>query len=136
MRINSSQKAYKILKQNMDLDVEEFRVLALNSNLEILDKKLLFRGTVDHCLVHPRDLIKFLCTANASAFIMAHSHPSNDPRPSRDDIRVTKKFVMISTMVEIPMKDHLILSKDNYFSFADSGMLQRYFQLRSLRLRP
>ncbi len=135
MRINSSQKAYKILKQNIDLEVEEFWVLALNSNLEILDKKLLFRGTVDHCLVHPRDLIRFLATANSSGFIMAHSHPSNDPRPSKDDVQVTKKFVMLSALVEIPMKDHLILAKDSYFSFADTGLLAQYFQLKSLRLR-
>lgn len=115
--------------------VEEFWVIALNSNLEIIEKKLLFRGTVDRCLIHPRDLIRFLCSQNASAFIIAHNHPSGDPRPSKEDLAVTKKLVMLAMLIEIPMKDHLILSKKGYFSFADTGILARLYQARSLRLR-
>jgi len=136
MRINSSQQAHKIFEKIMAPDAEEFWVIALNSNLEILEKKLLFRGTVDRCLIHPRDIIRFLCSQNASSFIMAHNHPSGDPRPSKEDMNVTKKIVMLSMLVEIPMKDHLILSMQSYFSFADTGLLSRFFQQRSLRLRP
>ena len=135
MQINSSQKAYKIFEKIMDLDVEEFWILALNSNLEIIEKKLLFRGTVDRCLIHPRDVIRFVCGQNATSFIMAHNHPSGDPRPSKEDLEITKKFVMLSMLMEIPVKDHLIVSKQKYFSFADSGLIARYFSQKSLRLR-
>jgi len=135
MRINSSQKAYKIFEKIFDYEVEELWVLALDSNLEIIDKKLLFRGTVDRCLIHPRDLIRFICSQNASAFIMAHNHPSGDPRPSKEDLEITKKIVMLSKLTEIPLKDHMILSKQSYFSFADTGVLARIFEMRSLRLR-
>jgi DNA repair protein RadC len=136
MRINSSQKAYKIFEKSFESEVEELWVLALNSDLEIIDKKLLFRGTVDRCLIHPRDIIRFLCSQNASAFIIAHNHPSGDPRPSKEDLEITKKIVMLSKLTEIPLKDHLILSKQSYFSFADAGILARLFEMRSLRLRP
>lgn len=135
MRIDSSSKAQKVLEKIMDPEVEEFWVLALNANLEIVDKKLLFRGTADRCLIHPRDVIRFVCSQNAIAFIMAHNHPSGDPRPSKEDILITKKFVMLSMLMEIPIKDHVILAKQEYFSFADTGLLERYYQLRSLRLR-
>ncbi len=135
MRINSSHKAYKIFEKVMDVQVEEFWAMALNSNLEILEKKLLFRGTVDRCLIHPRDIIRFLCSENATAYIIAHNHPGGDPRPSKEDLAITKKLVLLSMLVEIPMKDHLILSKNGYFSFADTGILERFSRLRSLRLR-
>lgn len=134
--MNSSHNAYKIFQKCIDYTVEEFWVAALNSNLEIIDKKLLFKGTVDRCLIHPRDMIRFLCSQNAAAFVMAHNHPSGDPRPSKQDLEVTKRFYMLSQLVEIPMKDHLILTKERYFSFADTGILARFAELKSLRLRP
>jgi DNA repair protein RadC len=125
MKIDSSQKAFAILSKHITTDVEEFWVLALNSSLEIISKKMLFRGTVDRCPFHPRDLIRFLCSQNASCFVVAHNHPSGDPRPSKDDLEITKKILMLSVLVEIPLKDHLILGKENYFSFADSGWLEK-----------
>jgi DNA repair protein RadC len=125
MKIDSSQKAFAILSKHIAIDVEEFWVLALNSSLEIINKKMLFRGTVDRCPFHPRDLIRFLCSQNASCFVIAHNHPSGDSRPSQEDLEITKKIFVLSALVEIPLKDHLILSKENYFSFADTGWLKK-----------
>lgn len=135
MQINSSQKAFICLDKAMAKDVEEFWVLALNSNLELIRKKLLFRGTVDSCLIHPRDIIRFVCAENATSFVVAHNHPSGDPRPSSEDIRITKKVFQIGQLIEVPMKDHLILCRESYFSFADHGLLKKFSNLKLLRLR-
>jgi len=136
MLINSSQKAFACLEKAIANDVEEFWVLALNSSLTLLEKKLLFRGTANSCLVHPRDLIKFVCAQNATSFVIAHNHPSGDPRPSTYDVEITKKFFHLSRLIEIPMNDHLILGKNSYYSFADKGQLAKLRTLKLLRLHP
>ena len=120
----------------MATDVEEFWIAALNSNLELIDKKLLFRGTVNSCLVHPRDIIRFTCIHNAVSFVIAHNHPSGNPRRPETDLIITKKLFQLGCLLEIPMNDHLILSSRGYFSFADAGLLLKYKMLKSMRLRP
>jgi DNA repair protein RadC len=125
MRLDSSRKVFSILQQKMSKDAEEFWALALNSELLLIDLKLLFRGTVDSCPIHARDLVRFICTQNASSFIIAHNHPSGNPRPSAEDSQITKKIFQISELIEIKLNDHLIVSTDSYFSFADSGQLQK-----------
>lgn len=135
MRVDSSLKAYTVLEKWMDTEVEEFWVLALNSDLKLIEKKLLFRGTVDRCLIHPRDVIRFLCAQNATSFVIAHNHPSGDSRPSIYDIEITKRLFYLSRLTEIQMNDHLILTKTNYYSFADNGKIEKLRKLKSLSLR-
>jgi DNA repair protein RadC len=134
MRLDSSQKVFSILQRQMSQDVEEFWVLALDSQLKLLGKALLFRGTVDSCPVHARDLIRFICLKNSSSFIIAHNHPSGNPRPSRSDVVITKRIFHISELLEIKMNDHLIMTNERYFSFADTGFLNRMTSKRLLRL--
>lgn len=136
MLINSSQKAFACLEKVVSKEVEEFWILALNSNLGLIEKKLLFRGTANACLVHPRDIIKFICCQNATSFVIAHNHPSGDPRPSSFDQQITKKVFQISRLMEIPMNDHLILGSEKYYSFADRGHLEKYGNLKLFRLFP
>lgn len=135
MRLDSSQKAFYFFQKWIDPEVEEFWIAALNSNLTLIEKKLLFRGTANSCLIHPRDIIRFICTHNATSFVIAHNHPSGDPRPSRTDVLITKRIFQLGRMIEIPMNDHVILSQDKYFSFADAGSLLRFTTMKSLSLR-
>lgn len=136
MRLDSSQKAALCFQKWIDPHVEELWIAALNSNLDIIEKKLLFRGTVNSCLIHPRDILRFISVQNSSSFLVAHNHPSGDPSPSRMDVHITKRIFHLGRLVEIPLNDHLILSKNAYFSFADSGMLAKFARLKSLSLRP
>ncbi len=119
----------------MSVDVEEVWVAALTSQLHIIEKKLVFRGTVDSCLFHPREIVRFLCLCNASSFVMAHNHPSGNPKPSTSDIKLTKKIFELSKLIEIPLNDHLIIAGSKYFSFADSGALYRFELAKLSRLR-
>jgi DNA repair protein RadC len=107
----------------MAMDVEEFWCLALASNLNLIDLKLIFRGTVDFCTIHPRDIFRYACVTNASKLIIAHNHPSGDTDPSLNDLEITNRLVTISKLIEIPIVDHLILTKKNYSSLAEKGYM-------------
>lgn len=126
MRINSSLKAAAIFQKSVSDEVEEFWVAALNSQLVLIEMRLLFRGTADQCPVYPRDLIRFVCQKNASSFIICHNHPSGDCRPSPADTKITKQIFKISQLIEIPLQDHIILGKSEHYSFADRQMLKKW----------
>ena len=121
MFITSSRLAYSYLSDKFTPDAEEFWVLALTSNKRLNAGRCLFRGTVDSCLVHPRDIFRFACLTNASSLIIAHNHPSLDPNPSLEDIRLTIQIFKAGRILQIPVIDHLIVTEVNYKSFADEG---------------
>lgn len=98
--------------------------MSLDSGLGVLQSKLLFRGTVDHCLVHPRDVFRFALLSNASFLVVAHSHPHGVITPSREDLKVTVQLKKISSLLKIPLLDHLVVNKTEYFSFAEKVWLQ------------
>lgn len=119
MWITSSQKAYELLKDEISREVEEFWALALASNKAVIARRCLFRGTVDACLVHPRDIFRFGCLHNASSLLVAHNHPSQELLPSRADVVLTRKIVALGKMMQIPVIDHLIIGHQGYRSFLD-----------------
>ncbi len=123
MKISSSQLAYSILKKHMIQDVEELWCLALGPGLQLLTLQMIFRGTVDSCTVHPRDIFRFACTANASQLIIAHNHPSGDRNPSAHDLEFTHRLIQVGQDIEIPVIDHLILTRKNYLSLAEAGYI-------------
>jgi DNA repair protein RadC len=123
MHIDSSFKAYQLLKSHIAMVQEEVWLLCLDSELKVLGVDMLFRGTVDSCVLHPRDLIRQLCIRNASSFILAHNHPSGNPSPSRQDLVVTRRINKISKLLEIHFQDHLIITNETYVSLADRKIL-------------
>lgn len=101
---------------------EEVHVVGLNAHRIPIATKLIFRGTVDFCLFHPRDVFRFLLEINATSFIIAHNHPSEDPTPSFPDILLTKKLFKASELLQIEMIDHLILTQNQYSSLKTMGV--------------
>lgn len=118
MQILTAEHAHEALRSLIDSDVEEFWALALGPSKVLLQSKMIFRGTVDSCLVHPRDIFRFACLMNASSLIVAHNHPSGDTRPSTQDIVFTKQLIRASKILEIPILDHLIVSNQGFTSLA------------------
>lgn len=119
----SAKQVYSFISLRISFEQEEFWVLALNSSLEIIDAKCLFRGTVDHCLIHPRDIFRYGFKMNSSRLILCHSHPSGQSQPSKEDLDITAEIIAASKILKLPIEDHLIAAKRNYFSFRENGLI-------------
>ena len=119
--ITTAFAAFQAIECRIRPDVEEFWALALGPTKTLLRSEMLFRGTVDSCLVHPRDVFRFACRHNASSLIVAHNHPSGDSEPSEQDLLITRKLIRASKLFEIPLLDHLIITHGSFSSFAVKG---------------
>jgi DNA repair protein RadC len=121
VEITTASKAFETLRDKVSTDVEEFWALALGPKKTILAARMIFRGTVDSCLVHPRDIFRFACLENASSLLVAHNHPSGDLLPSHEDLRFTRQLLRAAEVMEIPVVDHLILTTTTYTSLRSDG---------------
>lgn len=120
-KIVSSKSVYEIMKYHLtDKKQECFYCLYLNNKNQILERKLLFMGTVNRSIVHPREVFKYAYLSSASSIICVHNHPSNDVRPSLEDINFTKALIEIGKIQTIPILDHVIIGNDCYYSMADN----------------
>lgn len=98
------------------LSNEQFLVVCLNTKNVIIKYKVMFIGTVDVTVVHPRDIFKFAIENNATRVICAHNHPSGDITPSKQDIDITKIIKNTGEMIGIPLLDHVIVSNSQVYS--------------------
>ena len=89
----------------------------------VIKDKLLFIGTVNHSLIHPRDIFKEAYNLNAAFIICVHNHPSGDVNPSKDDIAVTNRLKEIGNLMGIKLLDHVIVSETKYYSFLENGRI-------------
>ena len=121
LEITTAERAVTAIKDLVSTDVEEFWALALGPKKNLIASTMLFRGTVDSCSVHPRDIFRFGCETNASSLLVAHNHPSGDLIPSMEDLRFTRQLVNAAALMEIPIVDHLILTTDGYASLRSEG---------------
>ena len=91
--------------------------LYFDNKQRLIEKKLLFIGTVNQSVVHPREIFKEAYRLSASSIICIHNHPSNDTTPSKQDIIFTENLFKIGAIQGIPILDHIIVSENKYFSF-------------------
>ena len=123
----STRAAREWLILNMaGLEREEFRVLYLNNQNQLIAGETLFTGTINRTEVHPREVIKRALYHNAAAVVLAHNHPSGEVTPSKADRLITERLVQALGLVDIRVPDHLIVGGNQVFSFAEHGLLQRY----------
>ena len=88
----------------------------------IIKDKLLFKGTINQSLVHPREVFKEAYLLSATSIICIHNHPSGNVNPSNNDIIITKQLKEVGKLLGINVLDHLIIGKDTYYSFNDNGL--------------
>lgn len=103
---------------------EVFLCLYLDSRLHLIECQELFRGSLSHTAVYPREILKEALARNASALIVAHNHPSGNPLPSIADQELTKTLSKALQLVDIPLLDHCIVSDSGFFSFSDAGLMK------------
>ncbi len=120
----STRAAREWLILNMaGLEREEFRVLYLNNQNQLIAGETLFTGTINRTEVHPREVIKRALHHNAAAVVLAHNHPSGEVTPSKADRLITERLVQALGLVDIRVPDHLIVGGSQVFSFAEHGLL-------------
>ena len=106
-----------------DLPVEEFHLLALDSQSRVLREVLVTRGLLNSSLVHPREVFRPAIAEAAAGIIVVHNHPSGDPTPSAEDRAVTRQLVAAGQLLDLPLYDHVIIAGDRFTSFAATGLL-------------
>jgi DNA repair protein RadC len=123
-KIECSNDSFQAIMPNLlDSHYEEFWLLLLNRQNQIIKKVQVSKGTVSGTVVDARLVFKPAIEHLASSIILIHNHPSGNIKPSESDKNITKKLVEISKLFDIPILDHIIFANDNYFSFADEGIL-------------
>ncbi len=98
-------------EENRAHDVECFRVLLLNTRRRLIRVEQISQGTLDTILVSPREVFKAAISANASAIVLLHNHPSGDPTPSEADIKVTRDLIRAGQLLKIEVLDHVVLGR-------------------------
>jgi len=106
-----------------DLQVEEFHLLALDSQSQVLREVLVTRGLLNSSLVHPREVFRAAIAEAAAGIIVVHNHPSGDPTPSAEDRAVTQQLSAAGRLLDLPLYDHVIIAGDRFVSFACAGLL-------------
>ena len=96
---------------------EYFYCLYLDNRNKLIERKLLFMGTINKSIVHPREIFKEAYLTSSSKIICMHNHPSGDIKPSIEDINLTKSLVTIGKLQGIEVIDHLIIGDNDYYSF-------------------
>lgn len=122
--IDTPKKAYLLIKDEMQhLTQENLVCLYLNTKSELIAKKLITIGTLSQTIINPRDIFKWAFKLSALAIIIIHNHPSGNPLPSEPDILMTRKIVEAARTVDLLIVDHIIVGKNQYFSFQENKML-------------
>lgn len=106
------------------LQVEEFRVIFLNSKLQIIKEEAMQRGTVNNVAVHPREVVKAALEYGAVAVVLFHNHPGGKAAPSAYDREVTNEIVKALLPLKIKVYDHLIITREDFYSFRLNGLIQ------------
>lgn len=107
--------------QMRHLDREHFRAALLNTRHEVLDIVTIAVGGLDSAPIHPREVFKEAIRRSAAAVILIHNHPSGNPEPSRDDLRITGRLVEAGRVVGIDVLDHLIIGDGHFISLRERG---------------
>ena len=124
VRIREPEDVARLFQARLrDLQVEEFHLLALDSQSQVLREVLVTRGLLNSSLVHPREVFRAAIAEAAAGIIVVHNHPSGDPTPSAEDRAVTQQLAAAGRLLDLPLYDHVIIAGDRFVSFATAGLL-------------
>ncbi|WP_412985627.1 JAB domain-containing protein [Pontimicrobium sp. IMCC45349] len=128
IKITNSQESFNIILDCWNKDIielqEEFKVLLLNRSNHVLGIYSLSKGGVSGTVVDAKLLFSVALKCNASSIIIVHNHPSGNLNPSTTDKKITNKIKKAGQYLDIVLLDHLIISKDGYYSFSDNGLIK------------
>ncbi len=117
--IHTPDDVYHYLGEMYKLKKEEFRALYLNTRNQLIHDEVISIGTLNANLVHPREVLKPALEYSAAGLIVAHNHPSGDPEPSPEDLKITRQIYDASKIMAIEMLDHIIVGKNSFVSLRE-----------------
>lgn len=120
-RLASAKIVYEELRKKIgNLKKENFVVVSLDTRNRIIAVDTVFVGTLNSSLIHPREIFETAIRRHAAGIVVAHNHPSGDPEPSDEDIKVTRHLTEAGRMMGIELLDHLVIGRDKFFTFRDN----------------
>lgn len=125
----SSKVVFDYLFHSMrDLKREVFKVLFLDRKNQLLADEDVFLGSLTGSAVYPREIMTSALEHKAAALVFVHNHPSGDPAPSPEDRRLTRDLLWAARLLLIQVLDHIIVGNNRYYSFADEGLIKRFYE--------
>lgn len=119
--INTALDVYHLLSTSLrDLEQEHFISIYLNTKSEMIKKEIIFKGTINQTLIHPREILRNAIKLSASHILFVHNHPTGDSTPSKADLVSTKQLKEASTLVGIHVVDHIIIGKNEFYSIMEN----------------
>ncbi|MCK9293117.1 MAG: DNA repair protein RadC [archaeon] len=123
LKIYSPKQVYDIIKYDLEEKTQEHLIAVYLKGNKIVSKKLINIGTDDQTLISAKEIVKTGIQENAQAIIIAHNHPSDINQPSHQDKVTTRELEKSLKLLDIKLLDHLIITKDKYFSFKENNLL-------------
>ena len=123
-KIESPKDVFELLKNDLgDKKKEHFKILSLDSRNKLISIDDVSIGTINANLVHPREVFKTAIQHLAVSIVIVHNHPSGNPEPSKDDLEITKRITEAGKLIGVNVLDHIIIAKDQFFSFKDKKLI-------------
>ena len=126
-QVNTSQEVHRVLESNWNYEtiefIEEFKIILLNRNNRVLAIVPISIGGTAGTVADPKVIFVSALKCNAASIILVHNHPSGNLKPSHADIELTKRLKSAGQFLDLPVIEHIILTKEGYLSFADEGLL-------------
>lgn len=122
---SSPSDVFEMCKDMQNMAQESFQVITLNAKNKVIDRHMITLGLVNSSLVHPREVFHRCISDCATSFVMVHNHPSGDPSPSAEDLKITRQLIEAGKILDIKPMDHMIIGRENipFMSMRESGML-------------
>ena len=126
-KVSSSEEASKILRDSWDDSkieyIETFKVMLLDRSNKVLGILEASRGGISGTVADPKVIFGAALKASASSILLCHNHPSGNRYPSENDRKMTRKMRAAGELLDLPVLDHIIITSEEYYSFADEGFL-------------
>ena len=124
IKIDNCEKVFMYYNDLLKNETQEyFYCLYLDNNNKVIKNKMLFKGTLNYSTVHPREIFKEAYLVGATSIICIHNHPTGNIEPSKNDIELTNNLIKVGNILGVKISDHLIIGKDNYFSFFENNLV-------------
>lgn len=123
-KIYNTEDVLTLVQDIRDKKQEHFITITLTGASAVIEKREVFKGTVNFSIVHPREIFVDAIADRAAGIIFVHNHPADDAHPSQEDIKMTNQLCEAARLLGIQVIDHIIVTKNHHFSFQTEGLLK------------